>query len=86
MYYFLVMVVVMVRMRMHSHTAAFLVAMLIFPFKLKRCMTNSVFLKLCSYFFFYLMSILICYNVHCSIIIMSVHAPHVDMMHTAFPK
>ena len=77
-----VMVVMMSRRLPEFHGTLLIVAMLVFRFKLKGSVADTVFTQFFADFLFYLMGIRICDDVHGGIVVMTVHAPYMDMVNT----
>ena len=76
----MVMMVMMAAVLDIFYHTVFFMAMLFFVLKLKCCMNNTVFTQFMSYFFFNLMVVAFCYNMHCGINMKAVHTPYVNMV------
>ena len=61
-----------------------LVAMLTRGFELQGCVRDAVFCEFLANGFFDVMGISICYHMECCIVVVSIHAPHVDVVNILY--
>ena len=60
-------------------------AMFMLIFQLQRCMSNAMFPQFLADLVFDRVCVAFGSNMHCGIMMMSVHAPNVDMMNVKYP-
>ena len=79
-----VMMVTMAGMCFRLRCAYYCSAIFSFGFKFKCCMTYAVFLQFRTDFYFDLVRIRICYNVHSCVVALTIHTPNVDVVNILY--
>ena len=80
--YSMMMVVMMMPVGFFElHVTTLLVAVLALALQFKRCVANAVLTEFFAYGILHRVVVGIRHDMHRSVIVLSVHAPHVDMMH-----